>query len=109
DDALDSFLEHAAQHGAGNNAAHLQLHDVRTAQPHRNLFGFQLDQTCKTFDDGRFADTGLTDEHRLIGPLAVAQDLYNLLNFFFPAYGRRNLVSPRQPVEGNTEVFQIRW
>jgi hypothetical protein len=31
DDAFDSLFEHAAQHGAGDDAAHLQLHHVRVS------------------------------------------------------------------------------
>src|SRR5687768_18449279 len=80
DDALDPFFKHAAQHGAGDDAAHLQLHDMRTTQTHWNLLRLQLNQACESFDDGGFADTWLTDKHGRIGPLSVASDLDNLLN-----------------------------
>src|SRR6185369_1862252 len=97
--AFDSFFKHAAQHCARDNAAHLKLHNVRRTKPHGNLFRFQLDQTRESLDDGSLADTRLTNEHRRIGSLAMAEDLDNLLDFFFSSDGGRNLVGPCETIE----------
>src|SRR2546423_11261024 len=39
----------------------------------------------------------------------MAEDLNDLLNLFFASDGRRNLVSSRETIQRNSEVFQIRW
>ena len=108
DDALDSFFKHAAQHRARDDAAHLQLHHMRTTQTRRNFFRFQLDQARQPFDDRSLADAWFTNQHRRICTLAMAEDLDHLLNLFFAADGRRNLVGASQPVQRNSEMFQIR-
>ncbi len=43
DDAFDALFEHPAQHGAGHDAAHLQLHDVRVTQTRRNFLWLEFD------------------------------------------------------------------
>ena len=108
DDALDALLEHAAQHRAGDESAHLKLDDVRVAKTRRNFFRLKLDQARESFDDRRLADARLADEHRRIRPLAVAEDLDHLLNLLLAPDGRRNLVLPRQLVERNAEVLEVR-
>ena len=108
DDSLDSLFKHAAQHRAGDDAAHLQLHDVRAAQTRRNFFRLQLDQPRQSFDHRSLADAGFANQHRRICAFAMAKNLDDLLNLFFAADGRRNLVGASQPVERNAEVFQIR-
>ena len=69
---------------------------------------FELDQTRETFDDRRLADARLTDQHRRVRTFAVTEDLDHLLDLSFAADGRRNLVLPRQLVERDAKVLQIR-
>ncbi len=107
DDALDALLEHAAQHRARDEAAHLQLHDVRAAQARRNLLRLELDQAREAFDHGGLADARLADEHRRVGALAVAEDFDHLLNLFLAADGRRHLVGAREAVQRDAEVLEV--
>ena len=106
DDALDALLEHAAQHRARDEAAHLKLDDMRIAQPCRDLFRLELDQPREAFDDGGLADAGLADEHRRIRTLAVREDLDHLQDLVLAADGRRDLVLPRQLVHRNAEMTE---
>ena len=108
DDALDPLLEHSAEHRAGNQAAHLKLDDMRIAKPCRNLFRFELDQTCETLDDRRLTDAGFTDEHRRIRPLAVREDLDHLQDLFLAADRRRDLVLPGKLVQRNAKMAKER-
>src|SRR5687768_318658 len=89
DDALNSLLKHAAQHGARNQAAHLQLHYMRTAQTRRDFFRLELNQTRQPFYYRSLANAWFSHEHRRIGALAMTENLNHLLNLFFPANGGR--------------------
>ena len=108
DDAFDALFKHAAQHRAGHDSTHLQLHDVRVSQTRGNFLRLEFDQAGQAFYDRRFAHAWFANEHRRIGALAMAGDFDYLLNFFFAADGRRNLVRPRHPIQRNSEVLQIR-
>src|SRR5205807_10075036 len=92
DDAFDSFFKHAAQHGAGDDAAHLQLHHVRVAQTRRNFLWLEFDHARESFNHGGLTNAGLADQHRRIRSLAMTKNLDNLLNLFFTANGWWNFV-----------------
>src|SRR5262249_43078915 len=108
DDPLQPLLEHPAEHRAGDDAGHLQLDDVRVAQPRRYFRRIELDHTGETFDDGGLADPRLADEHRRIGPLAVAEDFDHLLDLALTTDDRGQFVLPGELVERDAEMFQVR-
>ena len=64
DDALQAFLELAAVHRPGDQAAHVQLQDALAMQRLRHL---AVDDALRQpFDDGRLAHAGLADEGRVV-------------------------------------------
>ena len=105
DDTLDSFFKHSAKHCARDNAAHLKLDHVRTAQARWHLLGLEFDQARYTLDHRCLPHTGLTNQHRRIGTLAMTKNLDDLLDLFFSANRGRNLVSPRQAIKGHTKML----
>ena len=64
DDALDPFFEHAAQHGAGNNTAHLELHYVRVPQARRDLVRFEFYQAGQSLNYCGFPHAWFSHKHR---------------------------------------------
>src|SRR5207302_10627122 len=106
-DAFQALFKHAAQHRAGDNATHLQLHDVRIAQARWDFLWFEFNQASKTFDDGGLADARFTNEHRRVGAFAMAENFDDLLNLFFTTDRGRNLVHARHAIQRHAEVFQI--
>src|SRR5690606_22223538 len=103
---FDPLLKHSAEHRSGDQAAHLQLHDMRIAKPGRNLFRFQLYEPCKPFYHRRFADARFTDKHRRIRTLAMRKYLDHLPDLFFAADRRRDLVLPGELVHRNAKMTQ---
>ena len=69
---------------------------------------FEFDHTGESFDDGGLADARLADEHRRIGPLAVAEDFDHLLDLALTPDDRRQFVLPRELVERDAEMFEVR-
>jgi hypothetical protein len=108
DDVVETVLEHAAQHGAGDDAVHLQVDDLAVAQPRGNRVRFELDAPRQPFDDGRLADAGLTDQHHGVRPFAVRENLEHLLNLGVASEDGRNAILPREQVEVGREVAQER-
>ena len=64
DDAFDALFKHAAQHRAGHDSTHLQLHDVRVSQTRGNFLRLEFDQASEAFDYRSLADARFTNKHR---------------------------------------------
>ena len=90
---LEALLELAAELGAGDQRAHVQ----RDESPFLESFGDILgdDALCQAFDDGRLADAGLADEHRVVLG-AARQDLNDAPDLFVATDHRIELPLPRQ-------------
>ena len=105
---LHPILEHAAQHRTGHHAVHLQVDHLAVAQPQRHRLRIELEAPGQPLDDGRLADAGLADEDHRVGPLAVAEDLDDLLDLFVAAVHGRQLVLLGQQVQVDGEMLQER-
>src|SRR5258705_13995086 len=68
----------------------------------------KFDQTRQSLDHRSLTDAGLAYEHRRIGAFAMTKDFDDLLDLFFAADGRRNLVSTHQAVQREPKMFQVR-
>ena len=80
---LYALLKFAAVFCAGYNRSHIKRNHTLVVKNTRNLaLG---DTQSKTFDDGRLADAGLTDEHGIIF-LAAAENLRETLNLDLTAH-----------------------
>ncbi len=73
---LDTLLELSAILRPGYERCHIKRHNAFVEKYTRHL-AFHYSQR-KPFDNGRFSDTGLTDEHRVV-LLAAAEDLCKTL------------------------------
>jgi hypothetical protein len=106
DQALNSILEHAAQHGAGNHRIHLQIDDLAITQTDRHAIGFVLDAPRQAFGNCRLPYTRLADQHHRIGALAMAENFEHLLNLVVAAEYRGNLILTSQQVQIRREMLQ---
>ena len=69
DDLLEALLELAAVLGAGDQRADVERHEALVEQGLRHVAGD--DALGQALDDGRLADAGLADQHRVVlGPAA---------------------------------------
>src|SRR5205085_2017193 len=59
-------------------------------------------------DHGSFADARLAHKHGRIRTLAMAENLYHLLNLLLATDGRRQLVLSGKAIQRDAEMFQIR-
>src|ERR1051325_9163700 len=107
-DPLYALLKHPAQHRPGDDAGHLKLNYVGIAQALRDAFRLHLDLAREAFDHSRLADARFPDEHRRVRALAVAEYFNHLPDLLITANDRRELVLPRELVETNPEVFEVR-
>ena len=107
DDSLQPLLEHSAQHRARDNSGHLQLNEVRATEPRRHRVPFEFYESGQTLDNRSLSDAGLTNEHRRIRALAMAEYLDHLLDLACATDGRRELILPRKPVERHSEVLEV--
>ena len=105
---LDSIFEHPAQHRPRDHRVHLEVHDLAVAQPHRDLLRLELDPARKPFGDRGLSDARLAEQQDRVGPLAVTEDLENLIHLVVPAEHRRNFVLSRQLVEVGGKVLEER-
>ena len=64
DDAFQTFLELALVLGTGHQSTHIQRIQLLGFQVFRNITAHQT--VGKSFGDGGFADTGLTDQNRVV-------------------------------------------
>src|SRR6185312_17303452 len=65
------------------------------------------DELGETLDDGRFANAGFADQHRVV-LLAARQDFHDALDFFRTANGRVELTFAGQLREVAAEVVECR-
>ena len=70
--------------------------------------GLELDAPRQPFDDRRFADARLADQHHGIRALTVAQDFQNLLDLLVAAEHRRQPVLAREQVQIRGEMLEER-
>ena len=61
---FQAFLELTTVFGSGDEGAHVQRKDRLVLQTFRHIPA--NDTLCQPFRDGRFTDTGLTNEHRVV-------------------------------------------
>ena len=63
-DGFEPLLELAAIFCAGNQRAHIESQELLVLQAFRHVA--VDDALRKTFDDGRLADAGFADQHRIV-------------------------------------------
>src|SRR5262249_44359092 len=107
DNPLKALLKHPPEHRSRNDPCHLQLHKMSIPEPLWNSSRLELDHSGEPFNDSRLADTGLADEHRRIGALAMAENLDHLLNLALTTDRRWQLVLPCEFVERNAEMLEV--
>jgi len=107
-DVLNTVLEHATQHRAGDHRVHLQVDHLAVAQADRHRVRVEFDAAREAFDDGGLSHAGFANQHHRVRPLAVAENLEHLLDFRIAAVDRRNPVLARQQVQIRREVLQER-
>ena len=86
---LQTFLKLAAVFGTGNERPHIQREDLLVLQRRRNIS--LCNSLCQSLNDGRFANAGLTDDHRVIFGLA-GKDLNDAADFLIPSDDRIHLL-----------------
>ncbi len=90
---LESFLELAAELGAGQHGAHIETDDLASLEGFRYVLGH--DFLGQAFHDGRLSNTGFADEHGIVlGP--PGQHLDHTPDFLVPSDDR---VEPAFPGE----------
>ena len=92
-DALQALLELAPELGAGHQRAHVQRQQAPPAQVLRHVALGDLEG--QPLGDGRLADAGVADQHRVVLG-APGQNLDGALDFLVAPDHRVNLVFPRQ-------------
>ena len=93
---FQAFLEIAAVTGSGKKCAHIERKDRRVAQ-HLGHLGVH-DFAGEALGNGRFADTGITDEQRIVF-VPAAQNLNGPLDFSVPPDQRINAAVQRLLVQ----------
>ncbi len=93
EDGLEALLELAAVLGTGDERAHVQGDDALILQPFRHVPAD--DALGKTFDNGRLADAGLTDQHGIVLG-TPRQNLDDAANLLIAADDRIELALPGQ-------------
>ena len=92
-DGLEALLELAAVFRAGHQRPHVERKDLLVLQPFGDVTAD--DSLRETFDDGRLADAGLADEHRIVLG-AARQHLNDSTDFFIAPDDRIELAIARQ-------------
>ena len=88
-DRLEPFFELATELSAGDEGAHVECDDLLFLNPFGDVAAD--DAVGKTFGNGRFADAGFADEHRVILG-AAREDLNDPADLFIAADDRVKLV-----------------
>ena len=92
EDGLEPLLELAAELGAGDERAEVERDDALVLEPLGDVAAH--DALGQALDDGRLADAGLADEHRVVlGP--ARQDLDDAADLLVAADDRVELAGPR--------------
>ncbi len=104
-DRLEALLELTAIFGPCDHRGHVKRQHPVVPQ---GLGAFAVgDQLREAFDDGRLADAGFADEHRVV-LLAACEHFHHALDFLGSADGRIELPFARQLREVAAEVIQRR-
>ena len=104
-DRLEPLLELAAVLGAGDDRGHVERQHAVVAQHVGTLPA--RDEQGQALDDGRLADAGFADEHRVV-LLAARQDFHHALDFAGAADGRVELAFRGELREVAAEVVERR-
>ena len=100
---LQAVLELAAVLGTGDQRAHVELDEVAVAQRARHVAGH--DTLGDALDDGRFTDTRLADEHRVVLG-ATGQDLDSTTDLVGTADNRIELAGTGQVADVAAVLLQ---
>src|SRR5262249_15057869 len=104
-DRLDAFLKLAAILGAGDHHGQVKHDDAPVAQQLRDA---AVDNgLSESLDDGRLADAGLAEQHRVV-LLTAAQDLDDPFNLILPADDRVELALASELGQVAAEAVQSR-
>ena len=101
--SLQAVLELATVLGAGDQRAHVELDEVAVAQGARHVAGH--DTLGDALDDGRLADTRLTDEHGVVLG-AARQDLDGTTDLVGTANDRIELAGAGEVADVATVLLQ---
>src|SRR5690606_7895809 len=92
-DRLDAFFELTAVFGTGDHQREIEGDDFLLEQNLGN--GTAGDLLSKTFHDGRFADTGFTDQYRIV-LRAAAENLHHATDLVLTTDHRIHLTLARE-------------